>query len=98
MKDIQRKYQQLAARIADDWSGHHLPPPVMHYYLLVELIGLASFEKFFESYGLQPIDARTADQGKDEFLNLGSLTRFELDSIELLAVRIDEQESTSRIR
>lgn len=98
MKDIQRKYQQLAARIADDWSGHHLPPPVMHYYLLVELIGLGSFEAFFKAYGLQPIEERIADQGKDEFLNLGSLTQFELDSIEILAARIDERESGVRVR
>lgn len=93
MKDIQRKYQQLAARIADDWSEHHLPPPVMHYYLLAELIGMGSLETFTDAYGPQPIEARIADQGKDEFLNLGSLTRFELDSIQLLMTHVSEKKS-----
>lgn len=93
MKNTKRTYQELAVRIADDWSEHLLPPPVMHYYLLAELIGMGSFETFTEAYGPQPIEAKLADQGKDEFLNLGSFTRFGLDSIQLLMTHVSTKKS-----
>lgn len=81
--EIVNKYERLTNVIEDKFSGSEIPLDVQMFYLIVSLISLQSFKRFYQRYGAIPIDPDFAEAGKVEWLNLGPLTNFERESCTL---------------
>ncbi len=81
--NISHSYSQISEKIANEYQDRHVPPSVMSYYFLSELISIGSVEKFIKIYGSQVIDLNIANQGKID-LSSKSLNEFEIAAIELL--------------
>jgi hypothetical protein len=81
--ELQKKYERISFEIEERFSDVDVPQPIQHYYLLSSLIVSRSFERFFKNYGEVFIDDFTAGIGKEEYLGLGSMDDFEIETIVL---------------
>jgi hypothetical protein len=76
-------YRKLMAKIEEEYASLDLPREVQHYYILCTLITVQSLERFYKQFPGFKIDVYEAECGKVDYLNLGPLTRFEQDTIEI---------------
>lgn len=83
-----KAYQRMTA--IEDRCGAYVNPDAQAYWLLNFLIA-EGFSSFFSSYGLLPIHRGDAGDGKEN-LRLGPLSAFEVDTLNLLNKKIQEQE------
>lgn len=95
---IRIHYQKLVEQIADQYSHYDVPPDVQHYYLLCEILSLACFDKFIDRYGAQPIDIDFAQIGKEDYLNLGPIDKFEREVCELWIKHLSRMKRTDHLR
>lgn len=82
-----------------DCENHYpdqIPRPVLSYYLLLSLIHMGSFERWYEQHGLIELDASEVDEGKDEYMRHGRLSEFEMDTIKMLSEETRKKENEKR--
>lgn len=79
--ELQRKYERITFEIESRFADSEVPQAIQHYYLLSSLIVARSFERFYKNYGEAFIDDYIAGVGKDDFLGLGMLDDFEVETI-----------------
>jgi hypothetical protein len=81
--EIQQKYERIVMEVELQYSEKDAPNAVQHYYLMASLIVARSFERFYKHFGETFIDDYIAGIGKDEYLGLGMMDDFEIETIYL---------------
>ena len=80
-EELQRKYERITFEIESRFSDSDVPQAIQHYYLLSSLIVARSFERFYKNFGEAFIDDYIAGVGKDEYLGLGMMDDFEIETV-----------------
>lgn len=81
LDELKKKYERIVFEIETRFSDTDVPQAIQHYYLMSSLIVTRSFERFYKHFGEVFIDDYVAGIGKDEYLGLGMLDDFEVETI-----------------
>jgi hypothetical protein len=92
---IQDIAHRRMTKIEESYGQYHTPPHIYEYYLLNFLLHFRSMDRYFNSFGFQPIDEYSCQRAKDE-MNLPPLSPMERDVIKMLNKKCQEKEYESR--